>query len=71
MKTYKIYYTYTEQCAVCVEANTQEEAEDKFWEFDIVEGSKETIMGFDNDEQIEEIEELSPEGTQIYETTLP
>lgn len=56
MRTYKIYYTYTEQCAVQVEANTPEEAEDKFWDNDIVEGSRETVI---NTEDIEEIEELT------------
>lgn len=54
VKKYKIYYSYTVQEAVEVEAINRSEAIDKFWDDDYL-GIPERIMGADADVQIEEI----------------
>lgn len=78
---YKIYYTYTNTEAVQVEADTWEEAEEKFWNDEYL-GVPETIMGSDANVQVEEIHDdkgemvypsnpFSVENTQVYENQLP
>ena len=61
---FKIYYTYTETEAVKVEAKTPNEAEEKFWNDDYIEGSKETVMGSEANVTVEEIHD--DKGNYIY-----
>ena len=54
---YKIYYVYKEMASVEVEANSMAEADEKFWELDIIAGSEEIVpMGVDAEEEIYRIE---------------